>query len=116
MFDYQTRANQAIRKNDMVQVISGKEEGKRGKVMSVLADKDRVLVEKINMVKKHMKPNQQNRQGGIVEKEGSVHLSKVMLVCEKCNRPVRVRFKKDKSGETQRACVKCDTTIEKKKA
>jgi large subunit ribosomal protein L24 len=109
------RANQAIRKNDMVQVIAGREAGKRGKVMRILTDKDRVYVEKVNMIKRHTRPNQQNRQGGIVEKEASMHLSNVMLICEKCNRPVRVRFKADKKGDAQRECAKCGGQIEKKK-
>ncbi len=111
----ETRANQAIRKNDIVQVMAGREAGKRGKVLSILTDKDRLLVEKVNMVKRSTKPTQKNRQGGIVEKEASLHLSNVMLVCEKCNRPVRVRFKPDQEGESQRLCVKCGETIAKKR-
>jgi large subunit ribosomal protein L24 len=111
----ESRANQAVRKNDIVQVISGRESGKRGKVLSVVTDRDRVFVEKVNMVKRHTKPNQQNRQGGIIEKEAAMHLSKVLLVCEKCNRPVRVRFKGGKGQEAQRACVKCGEVIAKKK-
>ncbi|MFH1018383.1 MAG: 50S ribosomal protein L24 [Pseudomonadota bacterium] len=111
----ETRANQAIRKNDVVQVTMGREAGKRGKVLSILTDKDRVLVEKVNMVKRHQKPTQKNKQGGIVEKEASLHLSNVMLICEKCNRPVRVRFKADAEGESQRLCAKCGETIAKKK-
>ena len=111
----ESRANQGIRKNDMVQVLAGKHSGKRGKVLSILTEKDRVVVEKVNLVKRHTKPTQANKQGGIVEKEGSVHLSNVMLICDKCNRPVRIRFKKDKTNEAQRVCVKCATVIEKKK-
>jgi large subunit ribosomal protein L24 len=111
----ETRANQGIRKNDLVQVLAGRESGKRGKVLSIVTDKDRVIVEKVNMVKRHTRPNQKNRQGGIVEKEASMHLSNVMLICEKCNRPVRVRYKHDKGGEAQRVCVKCGETIVKKK-
>lgn len=112
---YEHRANQAIRKNDLVQVICGREMGKTGKVMRIQTDRERVFVEKVNMVKKHQRSNAQNRQGGIVEKEASLHLSNVMLVCSKCNRPVRIRFKADKEGESQRLCVKCGETIEKKK-
>ena len=111
----ESRAGQAVRKNDIVQVLSGRESGKRGKVLRILTEKDRVVVEKVNMVKRHQRPNQQNRQGGIIEKEASLHLSNVMLVCEKCNRPVRVRFRKEKDIEAQRVCVKCGTIVEKKK-
>ena len=111
----ESRANQAIRKHDLVQVISGKEAGKKGKVLRIATDLDRVFVEKLNMVKRHMKPNQQNKQGGIIEKEGALHLSNVLLICEKCNRPVRIRFKKDKGGEAQRVCARCSQVIAKKK-
>lgn len=110
------RANQAIRKNDLVQVIAGKESGKRGKVIEVRNFKERVVVEKVNLVKKHQKPNAQNRQGGIVEKEAAMHLSNVQLVCAKCNRPVRVRWKAEKGAEAERMCALCGEKIEKKKA
>lgn len=110
----ENRANQAIRKNDIVQVKTGKEAGKRGKVLRVLTPKDRLVVEKLNMAKKHQKPNQENRQGGIVEKEASLHLSNVMLVCDKCNRPARVRFQKNKGGDSERICHACGAVIAKK--
>ncbi len=76
------RANQAIRKNDMVRVISGREShaGKTGRVLSVIPKKNQVIIEKVNMVKRHQKPNATNRQGGIIEKEAPLHLSNVMLV------------------------------------
>ena len=111
----ESRANQAVRKNDIVQVIAGRERGKRGRVLSIATDNDRIFVEKVNLVKRHTKPNQKNRQGGIVEKEAALHLSNVMLVCDKCNRPVRVRYG-TKTGEvSQRVCSKCGETIAKKK-
>ena len=110
----ENRANQAIRKNDIVQIKSGKEAGKRGKVLRVLNAKDRLVVEKVNLVKRHQKPNQQNRQGGIVEKEASIHLSSAMLVCDKCNRPVRVRFQTNKDGDSERICHACGAVITKK--
>ncbi len=109
------RASQNIRKNDLVQVISGREAGKRGKVIRILTEKDRLYVEKTNMVKRHQKPNQKNRQGGIIEKEASLHLTNVMIVCEKCNRPVRVRNRKGKEGRSERVCHKCGTVMEAKK-
>ncbi len=109
------RANQPIRKNDIVQVIAGREAGKNGKVLEVLIKKERVIVERVNMVKRHQKPNQQNRQGGIIEKEASIHLSNVLLVCSKCKRPVRVRSKEVKGEGRVRVCAKCGEVIERKK-
>src|SRR5688500_3295280 len=79
----------SIRKNDMVQVIAGREKGKTGRVLRVFSKTARVLVEKTNMVKRHVKPSQQNPQGGLTEKESPVHYSNVQLMCPKCNRGVR---------------------------
>jgi len=78
-----------IKKEDKVKVISGKDNGKIGKVLRTDNKTNRILVEKINMVKKHMKPNAQNRQGGIVEKEAPIHRSNIMLMCNKCMAPVQ---------------------------
>jgi len=77
-----TRANQAIKKGDLVKVISGKEKGKTGKVLRILSAKDRVVIENLNMIKRHTKPTASNRQGGIVQEEGSIHLSNVASVGE----------------------------------
>ena len=104
MFRVETRANQKIKKNDIVRVISGKEghTGKTGKVLKILAKKNSVIVEKVNMVKRHQKPNQQNRQGGIIEKEAPIHLSNVMLVnqgteiVEKLEKPKSEKPKKQR--------------------
>lgn len=93
----------SIRKNDLVQVISGKEKGKTGKVLHVDRADGRVTVEKLNMVKRHVKASQANPQGGITEKELPVHYSNVLLMCSKCNRGVRHAHKleaaKAKKGE-----------------
>ena len=80
-----------IRKNDSVMVIAGKERGKTGKVLRVLLDKDAVIIERTNMVKRHTKPTQKNPQGGIVDKEGSVHASNVQLFDSKTNRGTRTK-------------------------
>jgi len=78
-----------IKKEDAVVIITGKEKGKKGRVLAVNRDKHQVLVEKINIVKKHMKPNKKYSQGGIIEKEAPVHISNVMVYCGKCKKPVR---------------------------
>lgn len=88
---------QRIRKGDLVQVIAGKEKGKRGRVVKVLYKKQRVVIERLMMVKRHTKPSQTNQQGGILEKEGSIHLSNVMPVDPQTDLPTRVRVQ-DKDG------------------
>jgi large subunit ribosomal protein L24 len=111
----------SIRKNDMVQVMSGKEKGKTGRVLKVLAKSNRILVEKTNMVKRHVKPSQQNPQGGLIEKESTIHYSNVLLMCPKCNRGVRHGHKMEagkkgkKGSEKQskvRVCKRCETVLE----
>ena len=80
-----------IRKNDNVVVLAGRDRGKRGRVLRVLPDKTRVVVEGVNFVKRHTRPNpQRNVKGGIVERESSLHLSNVQLVCPECSRPTRI--------------------------
>jgi len=103
-----------VKKGDLVQVISGRDKGKTGKVLSVVPDRQQVFVEKLNFIKRHTRPNQKNRQGGIVEKEGPLHISKVMLVCSSCERPVRVGIRKLEDGNRLRVCRECGEAIEKK--
>jgi len=80
-------------KNDTVKILSGKYSGKTGKVLKVFPDQDRLIVEGVNIIKKHTKPSQKNQQGGIVEKESSIHVSNVMIIDPKTNEPTRVGFK-----------------------
>lgn len=101
----------AIKVNDTVAVISGKEKGKRGRVLKVFPSAEKVIIEKVNFIKRHSKPTQKQRQGGIIEKEGPVHLSNVQLYCKKCTRPVRVRRLTGAGGERSRACVRCAEII-----
>ena len=101
-----------IKKNDKVKVISGKDRGKIGKVLAVDAEKNRVLVENVNMMKHHKRPNAQLREGGIVEKEVPIARSKVMLMCNKCVKPVRVKVKQLEDGGKIRVCAKCNETID----
>ena len=96
-----------VRQGDTVQVIAGKEKGKRGKVLRILNKKERVVIERVMMVKRHTKPSQKNPQGGIIEKEGSVHLSNVQLFCEKCAAPRRAGHKETEGGGKVRVCKKC---------
>jgi large subunit ribosomal protein L24 len=90
-----------VRTGDLVEVIAGKEKGKRARVIRVLYKKDRVVLEKLQMVKRHTKPTQQNQQGGIVDKEGSVHISNVMPIDPGTDKPSRVRVL-SKDGTRQR--------------
>ncbi len=102
-----------IRRDDQVMVISGKEKGKTGKVLRVIPEKPAVVVEKLNMVKRHTRPSQRHRHGGIIEKEMPIALSNVMLLCEKCRGPVRVGKKVLEDGRRVRFCRKCGEVLDK---
>jgi len=102
-----------IKKDDIVQVISGREKGKKGKVLSLLPQENRILVEKLNMYKRHTKGDGKTQQAGIVEREGKMHISNVALYCDKCGKGVRVRKKKLDDGKRVRVCVKCDEVMDK---
>jgi len=91
-----------VRKGDTVMVVAGKERGKKGKVLRVIPEKGRVVVERINLIKKHQRPTQKVRQGGIIEREGSIHLSNVMLVDPGSDKPTRVGMKALSDGKKVR--------------
>jgi large subunit ribosomal protein L24 len=101
-----------VRKGDTVVVIAGKEKGKRGRVLRILTDKERVVVERVNMVKRHTKPTQANPRGGILDKEGSVALSNVALWCGKCGKGRRAKAELPEGQKKRRVCVKCGTLFE----
>ncbi len=101
-----------IKKNDTVMVIAGKEKGKTGKVLRILPKKDRAVVEKVNFIKRHMRPGPHSRQGGIIEKESPIHISNLMVVCGKCTDPTRVGRRILEDGNRVRYCKKCDEIIE----
>jgi large subunit ribosomal protein L24 len=103
----------AIKRNDTVVVIAGKEKGKRGKVLIVLPERQRVVVERVNFIKRHQRPTQKIRQGGIIEREGSLHVSNVMLVCGKCDKPTRPTTQVLADGRRVRVCRKCRETLDK---
>ena len=100
-----------IKKNDTVLVTAGKEKGKRGRVIAVYPSTNRVLVEKLNMIKRHTRPNQQMRQGGIMEKESPIAASNVQLICAKCDKPTSVARKDQGDGSRARVCKACNETI-----
>ena len=102
-----------VRRGDTVAVISGRERGKRGKVLRVLPDAGRVVVEKVNMMKKHQRPTQKLRQGGIIEREASLSLSNVLLVCGRCDKPSRAGTQTLGDGRKVRVCRRCGETIDK---
>lgn len=101
-----------VKKNDLVQVISGREKGKTAKVLKVLVEENRVVLEKLNLAKKHTKPTKKNPQGGIQEIAKPMHASNVLLVCPKCNKGVRVGKKIIKDKKT-RVCKKCNEVLDK---
>ena len=101
-----------VRKGDQVVVIAGKEKGKRGRVLRLQTGNGRVVIERVNMVKRHTKPTQRNPRGGILEKEGSVEASNVALWCGKCVAPRRAKTEEKDGQKKRRVCVKCGTVFE----
>jgi large subunit ribosomal protein L24 len=101
-----------IRKNDSVMVIAGKERGKTGKILRVVADKDAVIIERVNLVKRHTRPRGPQQPGGIVEKEAAIHASNVMIMCDKCNAPVRIGRKNLADGNKIRICRRCGEALD----
>jgi len=102
-----------IHKDDFVEVITGRDKGKRGKVLRVHMDQGRIVVEKINMIKRHTRPGRITQQGGIIEREGKIHTSNVMLVCTRCDRPVRIGKKMLEDGKKVRVCRRCGDAVGK---
>ena len=101
-----------IRKNDTVIVIAGKDRGKKGKVRRALPNEDKVIVEGLNMIKRHSRARRATRQAGIIELEAPIHVSDVMLVCEKCGNPTRVSFRFLDDGKRVRICNSCREVID----
>ena len=102
-----------VRKGDTVVVIAGKEKGKRGKVLRVLPERGRVVVERVNLVKRHQRPTQRIRQGGIIEREAALHLSNVMLVDPRNDRPTRAGTRRLADGRKVRVAKKSGEMIDK---
>ena len=102
-----------LKRDDRVKVITGKEKGKIGKVLKVLRRQERVIIENVNFIKRHTKPGGPNPRGGIIEKEAPVHWSNLMLMCDKCINPIRVKMQSLENGRKVRVCSKCGEVIDK---
>ena len=100
-----------IKKDDTVLIITGKDRGKAGRILQVSKKSGRVLIENINIIQKHMAPNQKYQQGGIIKKEASINISNIMLKCNKCNQATRVEHVNLEDGRKVRVCKKCSEII-----
>jgi len=103
-----------IKKNDIVTVTKGKDAGKNGKVLKVFTKSGKIIIEKVNFVKRHTRPSQKVQQGGILEKEAPISISKVMLICNKCGKPTKVKIGSLAEGKKVRVCKKCGEMLDEK--
>ncbi|MEA2061502.1 MAG: 50S ribosomal protein L24 [Thermodesulfobacteriota bacterium] len=101
-----------IKKDDKVKIITGKDKGKIGKVLKVLRDRNRAVVENINVAKVHQRPSHANPQGGIVDKPMPIELSNLLIVCNSCIKPTRIGIKQLEDGKRVRVCKKCNELID----
>ena len=109
-----SRLQTPVRKNDNVVVITGKDRGKHGRVLKVVPTRNRLVIEGVNFIKRHTRPNpQRNIKGGVVEREGSVHASNVQIVCPECGAPTRIGHQLLGDGRKIRICRKCDGAVDK---
>ncbi len=100
-----------VKKDDLVMIVAGKDKGKSGKVLRVLPEKSRVLVENINLIKRHTRPSQSNSEGGIIEREAPIAISNVQLLCQGCSKPARTGIKTLEDGSKVRFCKKCNEIV-----
>lgn len=103
---------QKIRKGDMVRVIAGNDRGKEGEVLQVLPKEHRIIVKGVRMITRHLRPSAKHREGGIVQQEGPIDISNVLLICPECDRPTRVSFVITETGEKLRQCKQCKKTFD----
>jgi len=104
----------SLRKNDQVVVLAGKDRSKHSQVLRVVPARKRAIVERVNMLKRHTRPNpSRNIKGGVVEREGSIHVSNLMIVCGECDRPTRTRHRVLADGRKVRICHRCEGVIDK---
>jgi large subunit ribosomal protein L24 len=106
------RVKTHIKKDDKVKVIAGRDRGKIGKILKVNSKDNRVLVENVNIIKRHLRAGVKSKQGGIVESEAPIHRSNVMLICNKCMTPVRVKMQRLEDGKKMRVCRKCNEIMD----
>ena len=104
-------AGMKVKKDDTVIVISGKDRGRRGKVLGTIPKKDAVVVEGVNIATCHVKPRRQGEEGGIVKREAALRVCKVQVVCPKCDKPARIGYKFDSDGKKNRVCKRCGATL-----
>lgn len=109
-----TQGRTYLKKDDQVEVITGKDKGRVGKVLRVLVDKDKAIVERVNMIKRHTKPTEMNQQGQIVNKEAPIHVSNLQLICPECTKTGRIGKKILEDGTKARYCKSCGESIESK--
>lgn len=102
-----------VKKGDRVLLITGRDKGKSGKVLKVFPARDKLLVEGLNQVKRHIRPTKSGQPSGIIEKEAPIHISNVMLICPSCNRPTRIKASFLKDGTKIRTCSKCHEQVDK---
>jgi large subunit ribosomal protein L24 len=100
-----------VRRNDVVKVITGEEKGKTGKVLSIDTTTERVLVEGVNFIWKHLRRSQQHPHGARIQKEASLHISNVQIICQSCNKPTKAVTKRLEDGTSSRICKKCHQTV-----
>jgi len=102
-----------VKKGDVVKVVAGNDRGKRGEVMRVLREQQRLIIKGVNIITRHQRPTARQREGGIIEREGTIHISNVLVICPSCDRPTRVGFQMSDSGEEKmRVCKQCHATFE----
>ena len=101
-----------IKKDDKVKVIAGKDKGKIGKVLKVIRKKNRILIENVNIVKRHTKPTAKTKQGGIVEGEAAIRMDNVMILCGKCISPARIKMQRLEDGRKVRTCGSCGEALD----
>lgn len=101
-----------VKKGDLVKIIAGRDKGKEGHIIQAMPKLNRVLVEKVNLVKRHQRPNMNNPEGGIITMEASIHVSNVMKVCTSCKKPTRIAHKFLDNGKKVRACKHCGATLD----
>jgi large subunit ribosomal protein L24 len=100
-----------IQKGDQVMVLQGKDKGKKAEVVRAIPDRQKLILEGVNVAKRHAKPTRATQQGGVIDKFMPVHISTVALICKSCDRPTRVGYKVENDGEKVRVCKKCGSTL-----